>query len=92
VPALDLGPKPQAWSTTSQVEDWAWHFGIPVHVLAHGVSVSESEDSSDVMGVDEIVDKHAAGHRTSLHLAADVAHARKLFRPALRVAYRCKTS
>lgn len=92
VPSLDLGSKPEARSTTAEIEDWTRHVGVPVHVLAHGVPVSESEDSSDVVRVDQITDEHAAGHETSLHLAADVAYTCELFGPANAVAYWCKTN
>lgn len=43
--------EPEAGSATTKIEDWAWHVGVPVHVLAHGVPVSETEDPSDVMRV-----------------------------------------
>jgi excisionase family DNA binding protein len=44
---------------------------MPVQVEAHGVSVGEAEYPGDVVRVDQIIEKYATGHRTSLHLLAD---------------------
>jgi hypothetical protein len=78
VPSLDLGSEPKARSTTTEIDDRPRHVGVTVHVLADGISVRESKDPSDVMCVDQIINEHAPGHRTSLHLAADVAYTREL--------------
>jgi hypothetical protein len=71
VPPLYLRPQPQAWATAAEVEDWPWHVQVAVHVLAHGVAMSEAEDPGDVMRVDQVVEEDATRHRASLHLAAD---------------------
>ncbi len=78
VPSLDLRSEPEAGSTTAEVEDWTRHVRVPVEILAHGVAVGEPKDPSDVVCVDEIIDEHAAGHESSLHVTADEACACKL--------------
>jgi len=84
VPALDLRSEPETWSTTAKVEDWTRHVRVPVEILAHGVAMREPEDPSDVVCVDEVVDKHAAGHVSSLHVTVDEAYACELSVRAVR--------
>jgi hypothetical protein len=71
VPSLDLRAQPEARSTTTKIEDRPRHVRIAVHVETHGVSVGETEYPGDVVRVDQIIEKYATGHRTSLHLSAD---------------------
>jgi hypothetical protein len=68
MPSLDLRAQPEAWSTTTKIEDRSRHVRIAVHVETDGVSVGEAEDPGDVMSVDQIIDKYATGHQTSLHV------------------------
>jgi len=79
VPPLDLRSEPQARSAAAEVEDWARHVGIAMHVLAHGVAMGEPQYPGDVMRVNQIVEEHAAGHQTSLHPRADGERTRVSF-------------
>ena len=78
VPPLDLRSEPQARPAAAEVEDGPGHVGIPVHILADGIAMSEPQDPSNIVRVDEVVDEHAARHEASLHLAADMAYTREL--------------
>jgi hypothetical protein len=71
VPSLDLRSQPEARPATAKIKDWARHVRISVHVEAHGVPVSEAENPSDVVRIDQIVENYATGHRSSLHLLAN---------------------
>jgi hypothetical protein len=84
VPSLDLGSQPETRSTTAEIENGAWHVRIPVQVLAHSVPVSQTEDLSNPVRVDQIVNEDAASHEISLHPAADAACACELsIRPVM---------
>jgi hypothetical protein len=65
---LDLGSQPETRPSATEIEDWTRHLGVPLHVLAHGISVSEPQDLSDLVGVDQVIDEHATGHGTSLRV------------------------
>jgi hypothetical protein len=78
VPSLDVRSQPETRSTGAKIEDRTRHVGVAVEILAHGVAVSESKDPSDVVRVNQVVDEHATGHESSLHVAADDAYAREL--------------
>jgi hypothetical protein len=78
VPSLDLRSQPETRATAAEIEDRTRHLGVSVEILAHGVAVSKSKDPSDVVCVDQIVDEHAAGHESSLHVTADDAYGREL--------------
>lgn len=66
VPSLDLRSEPEAWSTPTEVDDRTRHVLVPVEILAHGVAMRKAEDSSNVVRVDQIVEKYAPGHQSSL--------------------------
>jgi hypothetical protein len=74
VPSLNLGPEPETWATTAQIEDRPGHIGIPMQVLADGIPVSEPEDAGNIMRVDQIIDEYSTRHKPSLHVAADGAY------------------
>ena len=75
VPSLDLGSQPEAGAAGSKIEDRPWHVWIPALVLADGISVAEPQDPSDVVGIDEVVDRNPSWHVASLRPLADVSYA-----------------
>jgi hypothetical protein len=62
VPPVDLGAQPEARPPMPEVEDGSRHVWIPVDVEAHSVSVGEAENTGDLVCIDQIVEKYAAGH------------------------------
>jgi hypothetical protein len=74
VPALDFGSQPEARTTAAEIEDRARHVRIPVQILADRIAVGESEDSGDVVCVDQVIEMDTARHDASLHVVADVAY------------------
>jgi hypothetical protein len=74
VPPLDLRSQPQARPASTEIEDGTGHVGVPVHILADGIAMSEPQDPGNVVRVDQIIDEHPPGHKQSLHLTADVAY------------------
>lgn len=77
VPSLNLGSKPQARSSSAQIEHGTRHVGIAVEVLADSVSMREADDLGDGVRIDQIVEEDATGHDSSRHLAADRAYTRE---------------
>jgi hypothetical protein len=67
MPPFYLRTGPEHRPAGAEVDDGAGHVGIPVLVLADRVAVSEAEDLSDVVGVDQILDEDAARHGKRLH-------------------------
>jgi hypothetical protein len=74
VPSLDLGSQPQTRSTTAEIEDWTWHVGVPVQVLADGIPMRETKDAGYIVCVNQIIEEHPTDHGASLHLIADAAY------------------
>lgn len=74
MPSLNLWAQPETRTAATEVEDRTRHVGVTVYVLAHGVPMREPEDPCNVVRVDEILDDHSSGHRSSLRLAADVEY------------------
>lgn len=67
MPPLYLGTQPEHGPSAAEVDDWTRHVGISGLVLADRVAVSEPEDLSYIMGVDQILDEDAARHDKRLH-------------------------
>jgi hypothetical protein len=61
-PARDLGTEPELDATLSEIDGRLWHVVIAPLVLADSVAMSEAEDVSDALGVDEIVYRHSSRH------------------------------
>jgi len=62
-PTGHLGPQPKLDATLSEIDGRPWHIFVAPLVLANGVAMSEMQDVSDALRIDEIVDRHALGHR-----------------------------
>jgi hypothetical protein len=67
MPPFYLGTEPKHRPTAPEVDDGTGHVGIPGLVLADRAAVSEPEDLSDVVRVDQILDEDAARHGKRLH-------------------------
>lgn len=63
---LDLGPEPEHWPAPAKVDDRTGHVRVARLVLADGVSVGETEDLGDIVGVDQVIDEDSSGHEKSL--------------------------
>jgi hypothetical protein len=71
VPAFDLRAQPEARAAGTEVEHGPWHVGIAPEIQADRVAVGESEDPSNVVRVNEVVQCHPTRHVASLHGEAD---------------------
>lgn len=65
-PRLDLRAEPEHASTLTQVDDGAWHVGIPALVQADIPRLRQPEDLSDAARVDEVVGVHEWRHEASV--------------------------
>ena len=92
MPALDLRTKPKARPAWAEVEDRPRHVGVATLILADGVALRKAENPGDFVSVDEVVDKYASRHKTSLHVVADESYACWRFRPTLPVICKVQTN
>ena len=61
-PAFNVRPEPDLDTAVAEVEDRPWHVRVPVLVDADAVAVSEAQELSHAIGVDEIVDVDSLAH------------------------------
>ena len=61
-PAGDLRTEPELYATVSEIDNRPWHVVVAPLVLADCVAMSEVQDVSDALRIDEIVDRHSFGH------------------------------
>lgn len=66
MPSLDLGPEPEHRPAAAEVNNRPGHLGVSRLILAHGVSVGQTEDLGNVVGVDQVIEKNASGHEIEL--------------------------
>lgn len=61
-PSGDLWPKPQPSAATPALNRGAREVLIAAHVGRHAVSVTQTEDICDLLGVDEVIDVNGRCH------------------------------
>jgi len=76
MPPLNLRTSPKARPARSEVEHGARHIRVTALVLTDGIALAQAEDSSHVVGVDELLEGDSFRHGGSLHLSADVSYTR----------------